>query len=66
VLAYVRKGDPFAELAAGFGVSTATARRYVNETIALLAARAPKLRRALRDAEHAYVVLYGTLIPMTG
>jgi len=60
VLAYLRKGDPFAELGAGFGVSTATAWRYVNETVGLLAARAPKLRRALRDAAdagYAYVVL---------
>jgi hypothetical protein len=67
VLAYLRKGDPFAEVAAGFGVSTAAAWRYVNETVALLAARAPKLRRALRDADQAgypYVVLDGTLIPI--
>jgi len=49
VLAYQRK-DPFAETAAGFGVSTAIAWRYVNETVALLAGRAPKLRGALRDA----------------
>ena len=43
VLAYLRKGDPFAEVAAGLGESTATAWRYVNlsETVALLAARAP-------------------------
>jgi hypothetical protein len=39
VLAYLRKGDPFAELAAGFGIGTATAWRYVSETVALLAAR---------------------------
>ena len=35
--------------------------------MALLAARAPKLRRAVRDAKkagHAYVVLDGTLIPV--
>ena len=38
VLAHLR--DPFAEIAAGFGVSTATAWRYVNEAVALLAARA--------------------------
>ena len=38
VLAYLRKGETFAELAAGFGVGTATAWRYVNETVALLAA----------------------------
>jgi hypothetical protein len=67
VLAYLRKGETFAELAAGFGVSTATAWRYVTETVALLAARAPKLRRALRDARkagHAYLVIDGTLIPI--
>ena len=45
VLAYLRKGETFAELAAGFGVGVATAWRYVTETVALLANRAPKLRR---------------------
>ena len=67
VLAYLRKGETFAELAAGFEVGTATAWRYVEETVALLAARAPKLRTAVRDAKkagHAYVVLDGTLIPV--
>jgi Helix-turn-helix of DDE superfamily endonuclease/DDE superfamily endonuclease len=65
VLAYLRKGETFAELAAGFGVGTATAWRYVNETAELLAARTPKLREAVRDAKkagYAYVVLDGTLI----
>jgi Helix-turn-helix of DDE superfamily endonuclease len=38
VLAYLRKGETFAELAAGFGIGTATAWRYVTETVALLAA----------------------------
>jgi hypothetical protein len=67
VLAYLRKGETFAELAAGFGVGTATAWRYVSETVALLAARSPKLRKALREATkagHAYVVIDGTLIPI--
>ena len=67
VLAYLRKGETFAELAAGFGVGTTTAWRYVNETVALLAARAPKLRQAVRAATkagYAYVVLDGTLIPV--
>jgi hypothetical protein len=48
-------------------VGTATAWRYVNETVALLAARAPKLRKAVRDAKkagHPYVVIDGTLIPI--
>ena len=44
VLAYLRKGETFAELAAGFGIGRTTAWRYVNETVELLAARAPKLR----------------------
>jgi hypothetical protein len=67
VLAYLRKGETFAELAAGFGIGTTTAWRYVEETTALLAARAPKLRRAVREAKKAgwaYVVLDGTLIPI--
>ena len=67
VLAYLRKGETFAELAAGFGVGTATAWRYVTETTALLAARSPKLRRALakaKDTGHAYLVIDGTLIPI--
>ena len=67
VLAYLRKGDTFAELAAGFGIGTATAWRYVTETTALLAARAPQLRQALTSAKkagHAYLVIDGTLIPI--
>ena len=61
VLVYLRKGETFASLAAGFGVGTATAWRYVEETVA------PRLRKAVRDAAragHAYVVLDGTLIPI--
>ena len=67
VLVYLRKGETFAELAAGFAVGVTTAWRYVNETTDLLAARAPKLRQAVRDAVkagYAYVVLDGTLIPV--
>jgi DDE superfamily endonuclease/Helix-turn-helix of DDE superfamily endonuclease len=67
VLAYLRKGETFADLAAGFGIGTATAWRYVTETVALLAARSPDLRRALaaaRDAGHACLVIDGTLIPV--
>jgi len=67
VLVYLRKGEPFAQVGAGFGISTATCWRYVNETVELLAARAPKLRAALRKAKRekmAYVIIDGTLIPI--
>ena len=69
VLVHLRKGETFADLAGGFGVGTATAWRYARETIALLAARALKLRNALvaaRKGGHAFVVIDGTLIPSTG
>jgi hypothetical protein len=67
VLVYLRKGEPFAEVGFGFGVSTTTCWRYVNETVELLAKRAPKLRAALRKAKRdgmAYVIIDGTLIPI--
>ncbi|XVS68218.1 transposase family protein [Actinosynnema sp. CA-299493] len=67
VLVYLGKGETFAEIGAGFGVSTTTAWRYVNETVELLAQRAPKLRQALRRAKRqgmAYVIVDGTLIPI--
>jgi hypothetical protein len=67
VLVYLRNGDTFTELAAAFAVSTATAWRYGNETVDLLAARSPRLDQALRTAKtsgHAFVVLDGTLIPI--
>jgi len=65
VLVHLRKGETFAELAAGFAVGTTTAWRYMEETVALLAARAPKLRAAVRGAARAgraYAVVDGTLI----
>ena len=67
MLVHLRKGETFAELAAGFGVGTATAWRYGRQTVALLAARAPKLRHALaaaRKARHAFVLIDATLIPI--
>ena len=67
VLVHLRKGETFADLAAGFAVGTATAWRYARETTTLLAARAPKLRSALaaaKKAGHAFVVIDGTLIPI--
>ena len=38
VLAHLRKGETFAELAAGFAVGTTTAWRYIEGVVALLAA----------------------------
>jgi hypothetical protein len=64
-LVYLRKGETFAELAAGFGVSVSTAWRYVNESVDALAARSPKLSAVLRRARAdrlPYLVLDGTLI----
>jgi hypothetical protein len=65
VLVHLRKGETLAQLAAGFSVGTATAWRYVTETVRLLAARAPRLAPALRAAKnagHAFVVIDGTLV----
>lgn len=64
-LAYLKKGETFAQLAAGFGVGTTTAWRYVNEAVALLSARSPKLHQALARAKKnglRHLVLDGTLI----
>jgi hypothetical protein len=66
-LAYLKKGETFAQLAAGFGVGTTTAWRYVNETVMLLSARSPKLNQALRKArkdQAQHLILDGTLIPI--
>ncbi len=62
---HLRKGETFTELGAGFAVSTSTAWRYVQEAVALLAARSPKLTTALRTATRNgmhLLVLDGTLI----
>lgn len=65
VLAYLRKDETFTEISAGFGVSAATAWRYVEETVMLLSARSPKLAQALRKAKKdglTHLVLDGTLV----
>lgn len=46
VLVHLRKGETFAQLAAGLGISEATAWRYVEDVVALLSARSPKLTTA--------------------
>ncbi|MDA2808004.1 transposase family protein [Nocardiopsis suaedae] len=65
VLVHLYKGETFTHLAAGFGVGTTTAWRYVRETTALLAKLAPTLKQGLRRARRTgwgYVIVDGTLI----
>ncbi|WP_285774183.1 transposase family protein [Microtetraspora sp. NBRC 13810] len=67
VLVHLRKGETFAEVAAGFGVGVAIAWRYVHGAVTLLAQRSPTLDQALLTAKrtgYAFVVLDGTLIPI--
>ncbi len=64
-LAHLRKNETFAQLAAGFGVSTATAWRYVDETLNVLAVWTPGLHEALTGlGEGDHVIVDGTLIPI--
>ncbi len=63
-LAHLRKNETFARVAAGFGVSEAAAWRYVDETLEVLAAWTPGLRKALLGlGEGDFVIVDGTLIP---
>ncbi|WP_103504323.1 IS5 family transposase [Streptomyces sp. SM14] len=65
VLAHLRNGTTYAQLAAGFEVGTSTVYRYINEALELLAALAPTLDKAVRAASRkAYVLLDGTLLPI--
>ncbi|MET8130081.1 IS5 family transposase [Streptomyces sp. NPDC005065] len=65
VLAHLRCGHTYAQLAAGFGVGTSTVARYVAEAVEVLAALAPDLATAVRAAARkAFVILDGTLLPI--
>ena len=64
-LAWFRDRPDIRRLGAGFGISQATAYRYKDEALEVLAAKAPSLRQALeRAAEQGlpYLILDGTLI----
>ncbi|MEU0401642.1 transposase family protein [Streptomyces sp. NPDC006197] len=64
-LAHPRMGHTYTQLAAGFGIGTTTAYRYVTEAVELLAALAPGLTDAVRAAStKAYLILDGTLLPI--
>ncbi|WKX16420.1 transposase family protein [Streptomyces sp. NL15-2K] len=65
VLAHLRCGHTYAQLAAGFGIGIATAYRYVTEAVEILKALAPDITTAVRAAAHkAYLILDGTLLPI--
>jgi hypothetical protein len=64
VLVWFRKGEDKATLGAGFGVSRATAYRYVAEAVTVLAAQTPTLHKALRRVAAdgwSHVILDGKL-----
>ncbi|MFJ2899153.1 transposase family protein [Streptomyces sp. NPDC087218] len=63
-LAHLRKNEAFAQVGAGFEASEATAWRYVDESLDVLAAWAPGLHEALVGlGEGDFVIVDGTLIP---
>jgi hypothetical protein len=63
VVAYLRKGETYADLACGFKIGTSTVYRYVREALAVLAAMAPTLAQAIEVARgKAFVILDGTLL----
>ncbi|WP_093879116.1 transposase family protein [Streptomyces sp. TLI_105] len=63
-LVHLRKNETFSQLGAGFGISQATAWRYVDETLDVLAGWAPGIHEALTGlGEGDHVVVDGTLIP---
>lgn len=65
VLVWLRKREDLAVLGAGFGISRATAYRYRDEAVAVLAAQAPDLTEALRRVQQdgwAFVILDGKIV----
>ena len=64
-LAWFRDRPDIRRLGQGFGISQATAYRYKDEAVEVLAAKAPTLREALEKAVEQglpYLILDGTLI----
>lgn len=63
VLVHLRKNETLAQVGAGFGVSTATAGRYVSEAVDVLAELAPGLMDALQGHDpNEFLILDGTLV----
>jgi hypothetical protein len=64
-LTWFRKREDITVLGAGFGISRATAYRYHDETVTVLAAQAPDLTEALQrvqDEGWAFVILDGKVV----
>ncbi len=69
VLVWFRKGDDVTLLGAGFGISRATAYRYRDEGVAVLAAQATDLHTVLRRVAAegwSHVILDGKLLDCDG
>lgn len=65
VLAWFRKREDLTVLGAGFGISRATAYRYRDEAVTVLAAQAPDLTEALARVQQegwAFVILDGKIV----
>ena len=63
VLAYLRKGDTYVDLAGGFGIGVTTVFRYVREALDVLADKACGLSEAIEIARgKAFVIIDGTLL----
>ena len=63
VLAHLRKGEIYTDLATGFAIGATTLFRYVREALDVLAALAPTLTDAVQvAANNAFVILDGTLL----
>ncbi|WP_030338534.1 IS5/IS1182 family transposase [Streptomyces sp. NRRL S-1022] len=63
VLAHLRCGHTYAQLAFGFGIGLATVYQYIAEAVEVLAALAPTLQQAMTVAANkAFVILDGTLL----
>src|SRR5215218_8981959 len=61
VIAHLRKGETYTDLALGFGIGTTTVFRYIQEALDVLADRAPTLEQAIEVARRkAFVTLDGT------
>ena len=63
VLAYLRQGETYTDLAGGFGIGLATVFRYIREALDVLAATATPLTKAVELARRkAFVIIDGTLL----